>query len=195
MNRAWALILGGLSLAVSMDAFPQAPSKSPPGKSVEDIYVVRSVRDLRTFASEFCAAARTGFSAESGAEDKFTFHSMATRASDGLMTNSKVQAVGSLHGCFGATADALVFKFYAEGAIGKIAFKGRGECVWVKRNHPEEGIYPTRCFLDLYDISSPYVGGLATSNRINSFQNLGEVSLPPGYTQTDIFTLRLWKRR
>jgi len=129
------LMLGGLSLVVSMDALPQAPSKSAPGKSVEDIYIVRSVREYRSFASAFCAQEKTGFSAEAGAQDKFTFHSTSTRGSDGLMTNSKVQPVGSLHACFGATADALVYKFYGDGVIGATTFKGRGECVWVKRNH------------------------------------------------------------
>lgn len=135
MNRAWMLMLGGLSLVVSMDALPQAPSKSAPGKSVEDIYIVRSVREYRSFASAFCAQEKTGFSAEAGAQDKFTFHSTSTRGSDGLMTNSKVQRVGSLHACFGTTADALVYKFYGDGVIGATTFKGRGECVWVKRNH------------------------------------------------------------
>ena len=193
MNRAQALILGGLSLAVSMDAVAQ--SQGDPTGGVEDIYIVRSVRESRTFATNFCDPAKTGFSADAGAEDKFTLHSTATRASDGLMTNSKAQPVGSLHGCFGATAAPLVFNFYAEGTLGAITFKGRGECVWVKRNHPEEGMTPVRCFLDLFDVSKPYVAGLATSNAVNSFQDLGDVSLPRGYTQVGIFTLRLWKRR
>jgi hypothetical protein len=178
-----------------MDASPQAQSKSARGGGVEDIYIVRSVRESRTIATQFCAAEKIGFSAESGAEDKFTLHSTASRGSDGLMTNSKVKPVGSLHACFGPTAEPLVFNFYAEGAVGAVTFKGRGECVWVKRNHPEEGITPGRCFLDLRDISSPYVAGLATSNAINSFQDLGDVSLPRGYMQVGIFTLRLWKRR
>lgn len=193
MNRIWTWMLGGLSLAVSIDAFPQ--SKSAPGSGVEDIHVVRSVREYRSFASIFCARDKTGFSAEAGAEDKFTLYATATRGFDGLMTNGKVQAVGSLHGCFGATANALVYNFYAEGAIGSITFKGRGDCVWVKRNFPDEGLTPSRCFLELHEVAKPYVGGLATSNAMNSFQDLGEVSLPPGYAQTGIFTFRLWKRR
>ncbi len=193
MSSKWALVLGGLSIAVSLDAFPQ--SKGAPSGGVEDIYIVRSVRDSRSFLpSDFCAEARIGFSNGGGAEDKFTFRSTATRDADGLMTNASVKPVGNLHGCFGPTADSLVWKFYAEGAVGAISFKGRGECVQ-KRNVPEEGMTPTRCFLDLYDISNPYVGGLVTSNAINSYQDLGDVSLPAGYTQSGIFTLRLWKRR
>lgn len=193
MNRIWVLVLGSMSSALALDAFPQ--SKGAPGGGVEDIYVVRSVRESRSFLpSDFCAQARIGFSNSGGAEDKFTFRSTATRDADGLMTSASVKAVGNLHGCFGPTADATVWKFYAEGAVGSVSFKGLGECVQ-KRNVPEEGLTPTRCFLELYDVSKPYVGGLATSNAINSYSEVGDVSLPPGYTQAGIFTLRLWKRR
>jgi len=194
MNRASALFLGGLSLVVSMDAFPQTQPKSASASRVEDIYIARSVRESRSWPTEFCAEARTGFPTGGGAEDKFTLRSTATRGSDGLMINASVQAIGSLHGCFGPTGDSLVWKFYAEGALGTTTFKGRGECVQ-KKNLPEEGMTPTRCFLDLYDISNAYVGGLATSNAMNSYSDVGDVSLPAGYTQAGIFTLRLWKRR
>jgi hypothetical protein len=194
MNRAWTLVLGGLSLAVSMDALPQAQSKSAPGKSVEDIYIARSVRESRTSPTEFCAEARTGFLTGGGAEDQYTFRSTATRGSDGLMTNASVKPIGSLHACFGPTGEPTVWNFYAEGKLGTSTFKGRGQCVQ-KTNHPEEGVTSTRCFLDLSDISNPYIGGMATSNAINSYSSLGDVSLPPGYTQAGIFTLRLWKRR
>jgi len=195
MNRTCALILGGLSLAVSIDAFPQAQSKSASASRIEDIYIARSVRESRGWPTEFCAEARTGFPTAGGAEDKFTFQSTATRGSDGLMTSTSVKAIGNYRGCFGPTPDALTWKFYMEGALGSITFKGRGECAYVKQNYPEEGMTPARCFAELHDLSNGYVGGLMTSNAINSYSNLGDVSLPPGYTQTGIFTFRLWKRR
>jgi len=194
MNRACALILGGLSLVVSIDALPQAQPKSAAGKSVEDIYIARTVRESRDFPTAFCAEARTGFPAGGGAEDKFTFRSTATRASDGLLTNSNVKEIGTLHGCYGPTADALVWKMYAEGALGTITFKGRGECVQ-KSNYPEPGMTPTRCFIELYDLPNGYVGGMATANNMNSYTTTGEFSTPTGYTQVGIFTFRLWKRR
>jgi hypothetical protein len=194
MSRAWTLILGGLSLVVSIDAFPQAQSKSAPGSGVEDIYIARAVRESRDWPSAFCAEARTGFPTGGGAEDKFTFRSTATRGSDGLLTNSNVKEIGTLHGCFGPTADPLVWNMYAEGALGTTTFKGRGECVQ-KKDYPEPGMTPTRCSIDLYDLSNGYIGGTATSNAINSYSNLGEWSLPAGYTQIGIYTFRLWKRR
>lgn len=195
MNRTCALILGGLSLVVSIYAFPQTQSKSASGLGAEDIFIVRSVRESRGAPTEFCAEAKIGFATVNGAEDKFTLRSTVTQGSNGLMTNSSVQAVGSFRGCFGPLpADPKIAKFYAEGALGTVTFKGRGECIQI-RDVPEKGMSTARCFLELYDLSSGYVGGFATSNAINSFMDLGESSIPVGYAQTGIFTVRLWKRR
>jgi hypothetical protein len=193
MNRAQALILGGLSLAVSMDAFAQSKGASSGG--VEDIYVVRSVRESRTWPTEFCAEARTGFFTGGGAEDQFTLRSMATRGSDGFMTNANVQSVGRFHACFGPTGEPTVWNFYVEGALGSTTFKGRGQCVNGKQGYPEPGLQTSRCFLELNELSNAYIGGLFTSNAVNSSSSTGEVSTPPGYTQAGIATFRLWKRR
>ncbi len=195
MNKAWALMLGGLSLAVSMDAFSQAQSKDALGPSVEDIYIVRSVRESRTWPTEFCAEARTGFFTGGGADDQFTLRSTATRGSDGLMTNGNVQSVGRFHACFGPTGEPTVWNFYVEGALGTTTFKGRGQCVNGRQGYPEPGLQTSRCFLELNELSNAYIGGLFTSNAVNSSSSLGEVSTPPGYTQAGIATFRLWKRR
>lgn len=195
MNKAWPFILGGLSLAVLIDAYPQAQSQSASGLGSEDIFIVRSVRESRGAPTEFCAESKIGFTIFNGAEDKFALRSTSTQGSSGLMTNSSVQAVGSFRGCFGPLpADPRIAKFYAEGALGTVNFKGRGECIQI-RDVPEKGMSTARCFLELYDLSSGYVGGFATSNAVNSFMELGESSVPVGYAQTGIFTIRLWKRR
>jgi hypothetical protein len=83
---------------------------------------------------------------------------------------------------------------YAEGALGTITFKGRGECAQ-KNNYPEPGMTPTRCVIELSELPNGYVGGMATSNAINSYTTTGEFSTPTGYMQVGIFTFRLWKRR
>jgi hypothetical protein len=57
------------------------------------------------------------------------------------------------------------------------------------------GLRVQRCFLELSDLPSGYVGGQLTSNTINSRKNLRDKSDPPGYTQASIATVRLWKRR
>jgi hypothetical protein len=195
MNRAWALILSGLSLVASIEAFPQAQSTKAADSRVEDIYIGRSVPESMSSTSEFCAEARTGFPIGAGREYHYSLRSTATRGSDGLMINTNVKAIGRLHACFGSTAEPMVLKFYAEGVLGSTTFKGRGECVYMRKGPPEEGLSPKRCFLDLYDLSNAYVGGLLTMNSLESRASVGEVSLPPGYTQAGIFTVRLWKRR
>ena len=161
---------------------------------VEEIYVVRSMRESRGAPTEFCGEARTRF-ANVGAEDQYTFRSTAIRGSDGLMINANVQTVGRLRACFGATSDPALFNFYGEGALGTATFTGRGECRVVKQDYPEPGIQFLRCFLDLSDLPKGYVGGQLTTSSINSRNVLGDKSDPLGYTQPSIATIRLWKQR
>ena len=160
----------------------------------EEIYVVRSMRESRATPTEFCGEGRTRF-ANPRSEDQYTFRSTAIRGSDGLMINADVQTVGRLHACFGTTSDPTLSSFYAEGALGAVAFTGRGECRTAKRDYPEPGIAVVRCFLELSDLPSGYVGGQLTSNTITSRKDLGDKTDPPGYTQPSIATIRLWKRR
>jgi hypothetical protein len=89
-----------------------------------------------------------------------------------------------------------VVSFYGGGALGAVTFTGRGECRYVKQDYPEPGIAVLRCFLELSDLPKEYVGGLLTTNSITSSKNLlGEKTDPPGYTQSSIATVRLWRRR
>jgi len=164
------------------------------GDHVEQIYVVRSLRESRGAPTEFCGEERTRVG-KARVEDQFTVQSIAIRGSDGLIIDANVRTVGRLHACFGPTSDPAVSSFYAEGALGSVTFTGRGECRTAKADYPEPGLRVQRCFLDLSDLPSGYVGGQLTSNTINSRKNLGDKSDPPGYTQASIATVRLWKRR
>lgn len=164
------------------------------GDLVEEIYVVRSLRESRGAPTDFFGEDRTRVG-KARVEDQFTFQSTAVRGSDGLIIDANVRTVGRLHACFGATSDPAVSSFYAEGALGAVTFTGRGECRTAKRDYPEPGLVVQRCFLELSDLPSGYVGGQLTTNTINSRKNLGDKSDPPGYTQASIATVRLWKRR
>jgi hypothetical protein len=164
------------------------------GDRVEEIYVVRSMRESRGAPTEFCGEDRTRVG-KPGSEDQFTLQSIAIRGSDGLMVNANVQTVGRLHACFGPTSDPAVSSFYTEGSLGAVTFTGRGECRTVKRDYPEPGLRFQRCSLELSDLPKGYLGGQLTSNTINSRKNLGDKSDPPGYTQASIATVRLWKQR
>ena len=108
-------------IAVIPSRRPSSPSlqgaaqgqPSGDASSVEDIYIARSWRESRVEPTSYCDAARTGF-AGSIMEDRYTFHSVATRTSDGLITDADAGTIGELHACFGALPDdPASFNFYA----------------------------------------------------------------------------------
>lgn len=79
--------------------------------------------------------------------------------------------------------------------LGRTALKGIGDCRQTKSDFPERGLTAYQCFLDLSDPLGQYVSGQLTTNTMNSLNNLGLESDPPGYVQASIATIRLWKRR
>ena len=158
----------------------------------EDIYVARLVRVLRVTPTEFCGMERTGFSP--AAEDQFVFRSIALGPA-GRITDANMYTLGNLHACFSALSETQI-SFYAEGHLSEVSFKGLGDCLLVKLNFPEQGINTYRCWLDLSDLPPQYVGGLLTANTITSVSRMiGTETIPEGYTQASIATVRLWKRR
>jgi hypothetical protein len=177
-----------------MVAAPVAAQQVASGGSVEEIFVLRSVRLSRQPASDYCAERRTGFPAAT-AEDHYEFKAVTARPVDGRVTEVAGPTMGHLHTCLGATSDPLVFTFYAEGNLGDVPLTGRGDCRTNGRELPEPGITPWRCHLDLTGLPSRFVAGYLTSNTIISRAVLGLVSDPAGYTQPSIATIRLWKKR
>jgi hypothetical protein len=166
---------------------------APDGR-VEDIYIARSMRESRIAPTGFCAQGRIGFGSVT-VEDQYTFRSTATRAADGLLVDTNVNTIGRLHACFGSTPDPATVNFYGEGVLADVPFTGSGDCRVTRNDYPEPGIAVYRCFLELRDLPTGYVGGHLTTNTVVSRTAIGEKSDPPGYTQPSIATVRLWKRR
>lgn len=108
---------------------------------------------------------------------------------------TKDTRVAELHACFGATGEPARQNFYAEVQLGSISFRGNGECLAVKTDFPEKGLFPVRCQLVLSGLPAPYVGGLLTTNTMTSNSAFGGDTDPSGYTQASIATIRLWKSR
>ena len=169
-------------------------SDSAPRATIEDIYVARSLRESRVMPTRYCAEERIGFGGTSF-EDQYTFWSVETRPSDGLITKADQTAIGDVHACFTPTADPLILNFYGEGTLAGISFTAIGECSLAQADEPEPGITFASCSLDFRDLPEGYVGGHLTSSSILSRQPIGTVSDPPGYVQSSIATIRLWKRR
>jgi hypothetical protein len=161
---------------------------------VEEIYIFRSVRTSRIAPTDYCAQSRTSF-AEFSFEDEYIFYAVTTAAQDGAVVNTTGNKVASLHACFGKTPDLKIRNFYGEGKIADLSFRGSGKCTTLRTDFPEPGLVVVTCFLDLSGLKDPYVGGMLTTNTMQSLNTTGEKSNPPGYVQPSIATVRLWKRR
>jgi hypothetical protein len=161
---------------------------------VEEIYIVRSVRESRVAPTEYCSRTKTGFISDFF-EDQYTFRSIATSADDGHMLDANIRPIGSGHGCIGRTGDPSILNFYLDLQLGHTALKGIGECHLAKSDFPEPGLVALSCFLNLSDPLGRYVGGQLTANSITSLKAVGLETDPPGYTQPSIATIRLWKKR
>jgi len=166
-------------------------SATPARAQVEEIYIVRSVRDSRVDPTEFCAVAKTGFTPTY--EDRYSFRSTSTRPSDGLMTSADLETVANGHACVGQKTPTI-FAFYMELQLGRTAVSWNGECTQSKSDSPETGIGVMHCVLNLVNSDRADEGGQLTTNTVTSRNVLGTVTDPPGYTQASIATIRLWKR-
>jgi sugar lactone lactonase YvrE len=175
---------------------PRAPAKSvsTPDAALEDIYVLRSIREQRAPVIDWCASSKTGFEPFSAeAERSFSFWSVDTRLDDGKVIDARHTRVAELRGCFGPTHDRARQNFYAEIRLGVISFRGRGECLALMTDFPATGLFPVSCQLILSELPAPFVGGLLTTNTMTSGARFGGDTEPLGYTQASIATIRLWK--
>ncbi len=114
---------------------------------------------------------------------------------DGKVIDAKHTRAAELRACFGPTSEPALQNFYAEIKLGSISFRGNGECLAVKVDFPQAGLFPVRCQLVLSGLPAPYVGGLLTTNTMTSKAAFGGDTDPPGYTQASIATIRLWKSK
>lgn len=175
-----------------------APSASPIAgdPELEQIYVLRSIREPQAPAIDGCARERTGFEAfPTDADRFFSFWSVRSRAEDGRVVDAQQARVAELRACFGPTGDRARQNFYAQVQLGAMSFHGRGDCLALMTDFPESGLFPVRCQLVLGGLPAPFVGGLLTTNTMTSTAGFGGATEPPGYTQASIATIRLWKSR
>jgi hypothetical protein len=167
-----------------------------PATALEDIYILRSIREPRDPVADWCSSAKTGFAPfAKDAERFFSFWTVGVQPTDGKVVQAKDTRAAELHACFGPTGERARQNFYAEIKLGSISFRGDGECLAVKVDFPEAGLFPVRCQLILSGLPAPYVGGLLTTNTMTSKAAFGGDTDPPGYTQASIATIRLWKSK
>lgn len=167
-----------------------------PANAVEDIYILRSIREPREPVADWCSSAKTGFEPfPKDAERFFSFWTVGTNPEDGKVVDAKVSRAAELRACFGPTSEPARQNFYAEIKLGEISFRGSGECLALKVDFPQAGLFPVRCQLILSGLPAPFVGGLLTTNTMTSQAVYGGDTEPAGYTQASIATIRLWKSK
>lgn len=182
--------------ARSIGWLPTDKTTSKPASALEEIYVLRSIREPHEPTDGWCSSSRTGFEPfPADAERFFSFWSVRTRPEDGQVIEAKDTRAGELRACFGATKERPRQNFHAEIKLGSVTFQGRGECLAMNTDFPEAGLFPVRCQLILSGLPPPYVGGLLTTNTVTSQAALGGDTNPAGYTQASIATIRLWRSR
>lgn len=163
--------------------------------SKEEIYILRSIRERHAPAEGWCSPSKTGFEPfPADAERLFSFWSLRV-GPDGKVARTKHRQVAQLRACFGASGEPARQNFYAEIKMGSMSFYGNGECLALKIDFPESGLFPVRCQLVLSGLPTPYVGGLLTTNTLTSKAAFGGETDPRGYTQASIATIRLWKSK
>lgn len=188
--------IAGVVMLLSAGAAPTGNAAAQPAAALEEIYILRSIREPHQPADGWCASARTGFEPfANDAERYFSFWSVRARPEDGRIVQTKDMRVAELRACFGATGERARQNFYAEIKLGPVSFRGKGECLALGIDVPEAGLFPVRCQLVLSGLPAPYVGGLLTTNTLTSRAAFGGDTDPVGYTQASIATIRLWKSR
>jgi hypothetical protein len=172
-GKAVLIAVASIFLAMSAEA-----------SDLEDIYILRSIREPQASTTDGCAASRTGFEPfPADAELFFSFWSVRLEPEDGKVVDARQKRVAELRGCFGPTNEPARQNFYAEVRRGAISFHGRGECQALKIDFPETGLFPGRCHLILSGLPAPFagaamIGGLAASTA--SAQDSGRNSGPLG---------------
>lgn len=194
VQLALAAVAGGVMALSPCTASARSPQA--PAASLEEIYVLRSIREKQAPIADWCVSSRTGFEPfPSDPERFFSFWSVRSRPADGKVVDAKRKRVATLRACFGPTEERARQHFYAEVKLGAIAFRGKGECLALAIDFPETGLFPVRCQLILSGLPQPYVGGLLTTNTMTTRAAFGGDTDPPGYTQASIATIRLWRAR
>ncbi|MDF2116987.1 hypothetical protein PY365_15480 [Roseiarcaceae bacterium H3SJ34-1] len=195
MNRLARPAVGPLLVALLTTSGATTGQPLPEADGVEEIHILRSIREPATQEPEYCRPDRIGFAPfAADAERHFAFWSVQTDRT-GKVIDARHARVATLRGCFGATDTPARQNFHADIALGDLTMTGRGECQALQLDVPEKGLFPVRCQLILSNLPVPYIGGLLTTNTITSAAAFGGQSDPPGYAQASIATIRLWKRR
>jgi hypothetical protein len=156
---AAAAIVGAAAL-FSVCATPSGNAAPSAPAALEEIYILRSIREPHEPVAGWCSSAKIGFEPfPADAERFFSFWSLRLQPENGRVVQAKHTRVAELRGCFGATGEPARQNLYAEIKLGSLSFRGNGECLALKINFPEAGLFPVRCQLILSGLPAPMSAG------------------------------------
>ncbi|MCP4618582.1 MAG: hypothetical protein GY844_19375 [Bradyrhizobium sp.] len=202
------------AFAVLAWASPVAAQQNLPAKTdrtqatntgVESIFLVRSIRTIRyggpggqgALPTDFCNSSR-GFD-NLGSDDFYTFSSIETDVNSGLMGDGEKKTVGSVRACFSTIVTApdgsKSLKMWGLGELAGIRVEGPGACEVLSTVEPD--VTPARCWFEMKALPNAdgFTRALLTTNTVFSKNVFGNVTDPPGYAQSSIATVRLWRPR
>lgn len=202
---AFAVLAWPSSVAAQQNFPTKIDQTQAANAGVESIFVVRSIRTVRyggpsgqaPLPTDFCNSGR-GFD-NLGSDDHYTFSSIEIDANSGLMRDGEKKTVGWVRACFSTITTApdgsKSLKMWGLGELAGVQVEGPGACDVLSAVEPS--VTPARCWFEMKAL--PNTGGFArallTTNTVFSKNVFGNVSDPPGYTQSSIATVRLWRHR
>lgn len=170
------------SLPVSGQQRGGAPARETPS-DVEEIYVFRSLSE-RTESGETDFCKREAPFRSTG-HNYYSLWSVTADERSGQLTNVRRMRIGELHNCLGEANGVL--QFYTVGTINGIPFRGRGDQL-VEQQTAEINSRVNRFLLQ--GLPAPYVAGMLSSNTVRTTP-----SDAPGYVQSSVGVIRLWRAR
>ena len=122
LTAAAAIVAACTTLA----ACAARPDASPPDAALEDIYVLRSIREQQAPTADWCASSRTGFEPfPTDAERFFSFWSVRSRPRTGGSSTRSRHASPNCAAASARPSDRARQNFYAEIQLGAISFRGQ----------------------------------------------------------------------
>jgi hypothetical protein len=165
---------------------PPALAQSPPAETpspVEEVYLFRSLFEkITTSETEFCRR-EAPFTAT--VENAYSLWSVESDAASGRVIAARRQRIGDLRACVGVHPDGRV-RLYALGTINGIAFRGEGD-QYASQQTDTVNSRVNRFLLER--LPPPYVAGLLSSNTVRTTPPDA-----PGYLQSSVGVIRLWRR-
>ena len=99
-------LIAGVVMLLCACATTSGNAMAQPATPLEEIYILRSIREPHQPADGWCSSTKTGFEPfPKDAERFYSFWSLRIQPEDGKVVQTRDTRVAELRGCFGATSE------------------------------------------------------------------------------------------